>query len=151
LRAIELCEKGQELPAQEPPRRRAEPTAPTGAKASLGSEDAEAMFREVRRLLAARNYDAVIDKLDVFRPAEWTVADLFGARTLRALGQAFIGRGDFKSARECLEQLRTIQKEQGLLSKPDYAAVLSDLMKCYRGLGLEEFAKACQDEAKRLL
>ena len=81
----------------------------------------------------------------------WAVADLFGARALRALGQAFVGRGDLKSARECLEQLRTIQKEQSLLSRPDYAAALSDLFRCYRGLGLAELAQACQDEAKRLL
>jgi serine/threonine-protein kinase len=150
LTAIEACAAGQELPPQEPPLRRPEPAATT-TKPTLGSEDAEAMFREVRRLLAARSYEQVIDKLDVFRPAEWSVADLFGARTLRALGQAYLGRGDLRSARECLEHLRTIQKEQSLLSKPDYAAALSDLVKCYRGLGLMEFAQACQDEVKRLL
>jgi serine/threonine protein kinase len=151
LAAIEACEAGRELPPQEAPARRPVEAAAPAAKPSLGSEDAEAMFREVRRLLAARAYDQVIDKLDVFRPAEWAVADLFGARALRALGQAFLGRGDLKSARECLEQLRTIQKEQALLSKPDYAAALSDLFRCYRGLGLPELAQACQDEAKRLL
>ena len=128
LAAIEACELGQELPPQEAPRRRAEAAAPA-AKSSLGSEDAETMFREVRRLLAAKAYDQVIDRLDVFRPAEWSVVDLMGARTLRVLGQAFLGRGDLKSARECLEHLRMIQKEQALLSKPDYAAALSDLVR----------------------
>jgi tetratricopeptide (TPR) repeat protein len=87
----------------------------------------------------------------VFRPAEWSVVDTLGARTLRTLAQAYLGLGDLKSARECLEQLRSIQKEQALLSKPDYAAALSDLVKCYRGLGLTELAQACQEEAKRLL
>ena len=154
LAAIEACELGQELPPQESrtrPCRAPKPPAASAAKASLGSEDAETMFREVRRWLAAKAYEQVIDRLDVFRPAEWSVADLMGARTLRALGQAFIGRGDLKSARECLEHLRMIQKEQALLSKPDYAAALSDLVRCYRGLGLNELAQACQDEAKRLL
>jgi eukaryotic-like serine/threonine-protein kinase len=158
LEAIEACELGQELPplAGEGEKRTDispflpfSPSPPLPSK--LGSQDAEAMFREVRRLLAARAYDQVIDRLDVFRPAEWSVVDLMGARTLRALGQAYLGRGDLKSARECLEQLRDIQKEQALLSKPDYAAALSDLLKCYRGLGLLELAQACQDEAKRLL
>jgi tetratricopeptide (TPR) repeat protein len=150
LAAIEGCEHGQELPPQEAPGGPVE-APPPAAKASLGSEETETMFREVRRLLAAKAYEQVIERLDVFRPAEWSVADLVGARTLRALGQAYLGRGDFKSARECLEHLRTIQKEQALLSKPDYAAALSDLVKCYRGLGLNELAQACQEEAKRLL
>jgi len=150
LAAIEACEHGKELPPQEAPRRRVEATSPA-EKPKLGSEEAETMFREVRRLLAAKAYDQVIDRLDVFRPAEWSVADLMGARTLRALAQAYLGRGDLKSARECLEHLRMIQKEQALLSKPDYAAALSDLVRCYRGLGLTELAQSCQDEAKRLL
>ena len=74
-----------------------------------------------------------------------------GARTLRALGQAYLGRGDLAAARDCLEQLRTTQREQALLSRPDYAAALSDLFKCYRGLGLMDLARACQEEAKQLL
>jgi hypothetical protein len=37
------------------------------------------------------------------------------------------------------------------LSKADYAAALSDLYRCYRGLNLYELAKACQEEARGLL
>ncbi len=60
----------------------------------------------MRRLLAGKAFDQVIDRLDVYRPAEWTTVDLTAARTLRALGQAYLGRGDLQAARECLEQLR---------------------------------------------
>jgi tetratricopeptide (TPR) repeat protein len=102
-------------------------------------------------LLASRAYAQVIDRLDIYRPADWAVLDLMGARTLRALGQAFLGQGELQQARECLEQLRAGQRELNLLSKTDFAAVLSDLFKCYRGLGLQDLARACQEEAKRLL
>ena len=61
----------------------------------------------MRRLLGGKEYDQVIDRLDVHRPAEWVAVDRMGARTLRALGQAYLGRGDLREARECLEQLRT--------------------------------------------
>jgi hypothetical protein len=55
------------------------------------------------------------------------------------------------AARDCLEQLRASHKEQPLLARADYAAALSDLVKCYRGLGLAELASACQDEARGLV
>ena len=71
--------------------------------------------------------------------------------TLRTLGQAYLGRGDLTAARECLEQLRDAQRQQPLMAKADYAAALSDLYKCYRGLGLAELAKACQEEVRGLL
>ena len=148
LEAIEACEKGEELPPLEPaapePAVRDEPRPPADA-------EVDALFREVRKLLATKAYDQVIDRLDVHRPPEWTVVNLMGARTLRALGQAYVGRGEWGQARECLEQLRTAQKEQALLSKPDYAAALSDLFKCYRALGQTEQAQACQEEARALL
>jgi serine/threonine protein kinase len=150
LAAIEGCEAGEPLPPPEAPRE----TSPDNESASRepgASDEAEALFRDIRRLLARRAFDQVIDRLDVHRPAEWAVVDLVGARTLRALGQAYLGRGDLTSARECLEQLRTSQREQALLPRPDYAAALSDLFKCYRGLGLQEQARACQEEAKGLL
>ena len=105
----------------------------------------------MRRLLAGKAYDQVIDRLDIHRPPEWAVANLVGARTLRLLAQAYLGRGDLPAARECLEQLRTIQKEQPLLPRSDYAAALSDLFRCYRGLGLTELAQACQEEARQLM
>ena len=111
----------------------------------------DALFREVRKLLAGKSYDQVIDKLDIHRPAEWTVVNLLGARTLRVLGQAYLARGEFVQGRDCLEQLRMAQQEQSLLSPADYAAALSDLCKCYRGLGQAELAQSCQEEARRLL
>jgi serine/threonine-protein kinase len=144
LAAIESCQAGdasellQGLTPKPPP--------------ALPAEDeADALFREVRQLLAGRAYAAVIDRLDVHRPAEWAVHDRTGARTLRALGQAYLGLGDLPAARDCLEQLRTAQREQGLLPKADYAAALSDLVKCYRALELPELAQACQEEARQLL
>jgi serine/threonine-protein kinase len=115
------------------------------------TEDAsDALFREVRRLLARKAYAQVIDRLDVHRPAEWAVLDRTGARTLRALGQAYLGLRDLVAARDCLEQLRTAQREQGLLPQSDYAVALSDLVKCYRGLEQTELARARQEEARRL-
>jgi serine/threonine protein kinase len=159
LKAIEACEAGEELPALPPPStsegdrldelRR--PPVGCSAAPSRSETETEELFREVRKLLAARAFEQVIDKLDVYRPAEWAVLDGFGARTLRALGQAYLGKGDLRTARECLEQLRTAQKEQALLPRSDYAAALSDLVKCYRGLGLTELAQECQQEARGLL
>ncbi len=112
-------------------------------------EDIEAMFREVRKLMAGKAFAKAIDRLDVHRPAEWATLDLTGARTLRALGQAFLGQGDPSQARECLEQLRSGQREKPILARPDYAAALSDLVKCYRALGLDALALTCQDEARQ--
>jgi serine/threonine-protein kinase len=155
LHAIEACEAGEELPALEaaPSGEAASPPGLPAAPTARASPDGalETLFREVRRLLASRAYDQVIDRLDVHRPPEWAVVDLLGARTLRALGQAYLGRGELAAARDCLEQLRTSQKEQALLPRADYAAALSDLFKCYRGLGLAELAQACQEEARKLL
>jgi eukaryotic-like serine/threonine-protein kinase len=154
LEALEAAESGKPLPAPRAPTTAAPPEAPAKKEKpalKLPDEAAEALFREVRRLLAARDYDQVIDRLDVYRLAEWAVLDLMGARTLRALGQAFLGRGELNQARDCLEQLRTCQREQGLLPQADYAAALSDLVKCYRRLGLADLARACQEEARKLL
>ena len=150
LAAIEACEAGEELaqPASPPPAAEAAPASP----APVPVEDAvETLFREVRRLLARKAFDQVIDRLDVHRPPEWAVVDRAGAQTLRVLGQAYLGRGDLAEARDCFEQLRISQKEQALLSPTEYAVALSDLSKCYRGLGQRELAKACQEEARRLL
>ena len=152
LAALEACEAGGELPPLPPPS--AEEPATTEAPkpdAAPADETADRLFRDVRRLLAGKQYDEVIDRLDVHRPAEWVAVDRTGARTLRTLGQAYLGRGDLREARECLEQLRDAQRQQPLLALPDYAAALSDLYKCYRGLGLAELAKACQEEARGLL
>jgi hypothetical protein len=93
-------------------------------------------------------YDAVIDCLDVHRPAEWAVIDTAGARTLRALGQAYLGRGEPSAARECLEQLRTAQKEQAVLPAEEYAAALTELRRCYLTLGQADAAEECRREAK---
>lgn len=149
LRAVETCESGGELP---PPPEGAKPAAPAPPAPTAGVDpELEQLFREVRRLLAGKAFEQVIDRLDVHRPPEWATVDLLGARTLRALGQAYLGRGDLRSARECLEQLRGAQKEQPLLPRADFAAALSDLVKCYRGLGQPDLAQACQDEARKLL
>jgi hypothetical protein len=148
LAAIEACESGQPLP---PVQLDASPAAPAAPAEPSSDAAVDALFREMRRLLAARAYGQVIDRLDVHRPPEWAVLDVLGARTLRALGQAYLGLGDLPAARDCLEQLRATQKEQDLLPRPDYAAALSDLFKCYRGLGQMELAWACQEEARKLL
>jgi serine/threonine protein kinase len=144
LDAIERCEKGEEL---------APLTTPIEPEERRSPQDAEheQLFRDVRKLLAGKSFAQVIDRLDIHRPAEWATVDVFGARTLRALGQAYLGRGDLPAARDCLEQLRAAQKEQALLSKSDYAAALTDLFKCYRALGQSELARACQEEAKGLM
>ncbi len=146
LAALEACEAGQPLP----------PLAETTGKTPVSREptvenDVEPLFREVRRLLAARAYEQAIDRLDVHRPPEWAVLDAMGARTLRALGQAYLGAGNAAAARECLEQLRATRKEQDLLPRAEYAAALSDLYKCYRQMGQMEAARACQEEARHLL
>ncbi|HEY7428689.1 MAG TPA: serine/threonine-protein kinase [Gemmataceae bacterium] len=156
LAALEACESGEPLPSLEPDAGGTAVSTVTtgGTPVPPGPQPDAAMdtlFRQVRRLLAARSYEQVIDRLDIHRPPEWAVLDMLGARTLRALGQAYLGLGDLPAARDCLEQLRATQKEQGLLQKPDYAAALSDLFKCYRGLGQMELAQACQEEARKLL
>jgi len=145
LQAIQACEAGEELPPT--------PASAVPLPEAPGRDDeaTEALFREVRRLLGSRRFAEVIDKLDVHRPAEWAVVDKMGARTLRALGAAYLGVDDLANARECLEQLRTVQKAQRLLAASDYAAALSDLVKCYRALGLEELALQTQQEARGLL
>ena len=130
------------------------PTEPTGETPipQKSSEDAvDTLFREVRRLLAARAYEQAIDRLDIHRPPEWVVLDAMGAKTLRALGQAYLGVGNLPAARDCLEQLRATRKEQNLLPRAEYAAALSDLYKCYRSLGQMEMARVCQNEARELL
>jgi serine/threonine-protein kinase len=145
LAAIESCEAGEPLPPLDT-------TGETPDTAGLSADDAVgALFHEVRRLLAARAYEQAIDRLDVHRPAEWAVLDANGARTLRLLGQAYLGLDNLPAARDCLEQLRAAQKEQSLLSQGEYAAALSDLFKCYRRLGQMDAAQVCQEEARKLL
>ena len=85
--------------------------------------------------------------MDVHRPAEWTVVDAQGARLLRVLGQAYVRRGDWWPGRECLEQLRAVQREQNLLSPQHYAVALNDLLRCYTQLGLDELAQGVRQEA----
>jgi len=70
-----------------------------------------------------------------------------GARVLRVLGQAYVRRGDWRSGRECLEQLRAVQREQKLLSSQHYAVALNDLLRCYTQLALEELAQGVRQEA----
>jgi serine/threonine-protein kinase len=108
------------------------------------------LIGEARRLLARRCYEQVIDRLDVHRPAEWVAIDLVGARVLRLLAQAYLRRGDIRLGCDCLEQLCAAQREQHVLPWPEYAAALSDLVRCYQGAGLAEQAAACREEAGRL-
>ena len=145
LAAIETCEAGGELPEE------SGSPAPPDSRSESATMETDRLFREVRRLLAGKQYDQAIDRLDVHRPAEWAVLDKAGARTLRTLGQAYLGRGDLTAARECLEQLCDVQRRQPLLTQVDYAAALSDLYRCYRGLNMEPLAKACQEEARKML
>ena len=149
LAALEACEAGGEPPP--PPASAPDEPAAASAPAPPADEEADRLFREVRRLLAGKKYEQVIDRLDVHRPAEWAALDRTGARTLRTLGQAYLGRGDLREARECLEQLRDAHRQQPLLDRADYVGALSDLVKCYRGLGLADQAKASQEEARALL
>jgi serine/threonine-protein kinase len=151
LAALETCEAGGDLPAPEPAAADEDPP-PAGRPAAAGAPAArDDLVREVRRLLAARAYGEVIDRLDVHRPAEWAVLDAAGARVLRALAQAYLGRGDLALARDCLEQLRVAQREHPVLGRLDHAAALSDLLACYRGLGQADLAEACREEARRLV
>ncbi|GEM_PF-1852379 len=152
LAAIESCEAGMPLSLDEQNSARTPPET-FGAQVQPRSPDdaGDTLFREIRQLLAARAYEQVIDRLDVHRPPEWAVLDTLGARTLRFLGQAYLGLGNLSAARDCLEQLRAAQKEQPLLPQGDYAAALSDLFKCYRSLGQLQAAQACQEEARQLL
>jgi serine/threonine protein kinase len=145
LAALEACEAGQPLPVVQTP---STTPAPSDAPADAGFDE---LLREVRRLLSAKAFEQAIDRLDVHRPPDWAVLDATGARTLRALGQAYLGAGNLAAARDCLEQLRATRKEQDLLPRAEFAAALSDLYKCYRQMGQMEAARACQEEARQLL
>lgn len=149
LAALEACEAGQPVPPVEPIYTMKKDETPSLPQSP--SNDDDALFREVRRLLAARAYEQAVDRLDVHRPPEWAVLDSMGAKTLRALGQAYLGAGNLPAARDCLEQLRATRKEQNLLPRAEYAAALSDLYKCYRGLGQMEMARVCREEARQLM
>jgi serine/threonine protein kinase len=118
-----------------------------GSQVTPGPGDS--LIYEARRLLAGKQYAQAIDLLDVHRPAEWAVLDLRVARILRLLGQAYLGLGQLHAATECLEALRAA-KAQPVLPRPQQAALLNDLIKCYCGLGREELAEACRQEARQL-
>jgi hypothetical protein len=143
LAALEACSAGEASENLDGLTAAAMPAPPLGKQGEL--------LREVRRLLAHQAWDEVIHRLEVYRPAEWTVLDAAGGVALRLLGQAYLGRGQLSMARECLEQLRTAQQEQPILERNDHAAALADLVRCYRGLGEKDLAAACQDEAQRIL
>jgi serine/threonine protein kinase len=169
LAAIETCEAGGELPspadldlarlahrrgsdyAPAQPGHEQPPDFAVERDSGTATSDLDELFREARKLLARREYARAIDCLDVHRPAEWQVIDHRTARVLRLLGQAYLGKGDLPAARDCLEQLRTGQDEQAILSRHEHAAALSDLVKCYRELGFIELAESCQREARHLL
>jgi 8-oxo-dGTP diphosphatase len=103
-------------------------------------------MQAARRYLAQRSPGHAVDVLDIDRPAEWQVVDAAGAAVLRLLGQAYARRGDWRSSRECLEQLRSAQREQRLLPPLQYAAALTDLLQCYAHLGLTDVAVSIRAE-----
>lgn len=131
----------------EPPRRAldAAPTPPARDQSTI-----DTVLREARRLLAARSYAEVVRKLEVHRPAEWAAIDGSGVRLVRLLGQAQLGLGDLRAARDCLEHVRAVEREKPQLSRDELASALSDLYKCYAGLELSELAADCLAEARRL-
>jgi serine/threonine protein kinase len=149
LEAIEAGEQGRPIPDPEPVAS-VDLEAPA-SRAAPNDDESDTLFREIRRMLARQEYDRVIDRLDIYRPAEWAVLDPLSARTLRILGQAHLRRGQVRQARECLEQLRIGQREKPLLSPLDYSLALSDLVRCYRALGEMSLAQECQEEARKLL
>lgn len=128
-----------------------QPREPNLALPARDPTTVDNLLREARRLLAARAFDEVAERLELHRPAEWAATDESGARLLRLLGQAYLGRGDLHAARDCFEHLRALQQEKPRLPRDEIAAALSDLCKCYRGLQLPDLAAACQEEARRLL
>jgi serine/threonine-protein kinase len=145
MEALEICAAGGPLP---------EPSAESGPLAAAtfqrNDDPGDALIRGARRHLARGAAKEAIDQLDVHRPAEWAVVDRQGVRLLRVLGQAYVRQGDWRSARECLEQLRSVQREQRLLEPPHYAAALTDLLRCYLQLGLNDLAQALKQEAREL-
>jgi serine/threonine protein kinase len=145
LTAVETCAAGGALSTT-----MAE-TSPTAATPLQRNDDpGDALIRAARRHLARGEMKEAIDRLDIHRPAEWTVVDRQGARLLRALGQAYVGLDDWRSARECLEQLRSVQREQPLLAPTNYAAALTDLLRCYQQLGLNDLADVLKQEIRQL-
>jgi serine/threonine protein kinase len=151
LAAIETCEAGGELPTEPLVEGPAPGDEDSDVPARSLSPRVEELVREVRRLLAGKDYDQAIDKLDVHRPAEWSVLDAASAGTLLLLGQAYLGRGDVSAARECLEQLCNAQKEGAVLPETDYALALTNLIKCYRFLNRSEQGAEREQEARRLV
>jgi len=131
----------------EPPRRATEaaPTPPSRDPSTI-----DTLLREARRLLASRSYTEVVRKLEVHRPAEWAAIDGSGVRLVRLLGQAHLGVGDLRAAVDCLEHVRSAERERAQLTRDELASALSDLYKCYCGLELHELAADCLAEARRL-
>jgi serine/threonine protein kinase len=151
LAAIEACEAGGELPpAEEVREAELDDEALPPPLPDPVTPDHEALLRAARRLLGQKAYEEVIDRLEVHRPAEWAALDGPTARLVRLLAQGYVGRGRWGDARDCLEQLRAGQKERPVLAKAEYAAVLSELAKCYERLDLPEPADACRREVRDL-
>lgn len=154
LAAIERCEQGEEPPPVESAYRSQEISRPLPAAAAPAPAESQEdcdLLRQARRLLAGRQHAEVISLLSLHRPAEWEVMDRHGARLLRLLGQAYLGKGDLCAACDCLEQLRAAHKEHPVLPVDEYAVALNDLVKCYHGLGHDDLAGDCQAEAQRLV
>jgi hypothetical protein len=136
---------GDEGPTNRAGPRESAPTPPARDPTTI-----DTLLREVRRLLANRAFEEAVARLEVHRPAEWAAIDGSGARLLRLLGQAYLGKGDLNAARDCLEHLRALERERAQLSRDELAAALTDLCKCYRSLNLLDLATDCLEEASRL-
>jgi hypothetical protein len=134
-------------PGEQPSRRRQEVNL---TQVAHDPTTVDTLLREARRLLASRAFDEVVNRLEVHRPAEWAALDGSGVRLLRLLGQAYLGKGDLRAARDCLEHLRALERERPALPRDELASALSDLYKCYRDLDLPELAADCLEEARRL-
>ncbi len=113
-------------------------------------ESSDPLVTDARKLLSRKAFAEVIDHLDIHQPAEWAVVDEQGARILRLLGMAYLGKKDFARARDCLVQLRLVQKEKPVLPVEEYLAGLTDLHQCFQHLKMAGHAEECHKEIKEL-
>jgi serine/threonine-protein kinase len=150
LAAIEAGQAGEPLPEVQPlPRRDKEPFPLPGPAADTGAAG-DPLLRQARRLLARQDFASAIDHLDIHRPAEWAVVDRQGAHILRLLAKAYLGKGDWSNARDCLTHLRNVQKEQPLLPPLEYLTALTDYLKCCHKQNLKELAEDAVKEMRTL-
>ncbi len=150
VEAIDICQNEGELPPREeipeeskiPEKLFSSSQAPSGPDLSL--------VKEARQRLSRRDFQGVIDHLDVHRPAEWAVVDLQGAFVLRLLGRAYLEQKEYRNCLECFNQLLEVQKEQGYLSTTEYLAVLTELNDCYEEMIWPEQIKSGKEKIQQI-